>query len=121
MNDDVMRQDHVFDMTKNGAKASIKKSLIKFVNNDMTTNWYYLFRLRVVCDNRVFRARFVLWHDAEEVCEYYDADKVSKRQLGEYAAEIAWNFVALPDSFTRKWWRGLLDRCNETINNYNAH
>ena len=97
-----------------------KVELIREVCNDMCHNWYYLCHGRIYTENRkqYQKFRYIIWYDVFDVCEWYDKDSVSKRELREYANELAvsfipnWNMVATD-------CKSFLDDCNHTINRYN--
>ena len=118
-NQDVMDQAHVFDLAAESSKLSIRLSLLREVNNDMCHNWYWLANVRVVADHRVFRCRFVFWHDWDDVAEHFDADVLTKKKIRQYADEIAGTMFSLPCRFTRADWRKFVEFCNKTIEDYN--
>lgn len=95
------------------------------VNNDMTHNFYFLVKVRVWTGRGTFfRRRFVVWFDTGDLGEYYsDKDTFSKKDIQNYARDIAWSFIeGLPVSkeCNMESIADFTERCKETIYNYNA-
>ena len=101
-----------------------KKREILFVNNDMTTNYYYLVYGKFLNDdNTKYRPfRFVLWFDLMSIQEYYDKDTITKYDLKEYLDEAIYSII---DSFNIKDYndkehlKEFYTMCNKTFKDYN--
>lgn len=109
-------------MNTNEKTRITKKRLIHEVNNDKCHNWYYEYRFRVYTDrNTYFKGNFVQWFDVSEVCEYFDADSVTKKQIAEYADVLGCNFLdSAPSVVTQETMRPFFAMCRETVENYNG-
>lgn len=124
--EEIMSPDHVFNLSREGSSLKVSTSLLREVNNDMVHNYYWLVRVRVVCDGRVFRSRFVVWHDVDDVCDYFERDSVTKSLVKKYAGEIAGGPLSFlggdgGNEFTRSGWGVFVEWCNNTICDYNGH
>lgn len=113
----IMSESHVF---KSG-ELKTTMSLLREVNNDMCHNYYWLVRVRLVSEGRVWRSRFVVWFDVQDACEYFDLDVLSKKKIREYAAVVAGSFLdsLKTENFTRADWRRFHAMCVQSIEGYN--
>lgn len=112
---------------KPGDFTFTKMRLIYEPNNDMVHNYYWCYDVRhFVTDKSFYRYRFVRWFDIQDVCDYYGKDRVTKKEIREYAAEIGMGFF---DTYCPKTIEGgrcakediikCRKACSETIENYN--
>lgn len=94
------------------------------VNNSMCHNYYYVQYGRIYnADKTQFRRfKFVFWFDIFDVCEYFDKDAVTKKEIAEYANEIAWcTYETYKDNIkSYDNCQVFYDWCNETIDDYNG-
>lgn len=107
-----------------GDSIITKMRLIREVNNDMCHNYYYEVNWRVYTDaTHFYRGNFVIWFDVFDVADYYpDKERFSKKDIREYAEEIACNFLcgAPKKEVNAETIRPFYNQCRETINNYNG-
>ena len=93
------------------------------VNNDMCHNYYYVQYGRIYNADKTLlrRFKFVFWFDIFDVTEYFDKDAVSKKEITEYAHEIACSCYETYKDNIRSFddCQAFYDWCNETIENYN--
>ena len=106
-------------MITNKTKVT-KTKLLKYVNNDMTTCWYYLVYCRVYNqDNtRYKKAKFVLHIDLFDILEYFESDYYNASKLKEYLYTIAYGVI---DFVKYDKFVDFIDFCNDTINKYNGY
>lgn len=94
------------------------------VNNDMCHNYYYVQHGRIhnADHTRFRRFRFIVWFDINDICEYFDKEMVTQKDISEYANEVGWNccdtYGHLIKSFND--YQQFYNWCNETINQYNG-
>lgn len=55
----------------------------------------------------------------DDAAEYFDVDVLTKKNIRQYADEIAGTTFSLPSRFTRADWRKFVEFCNKTIEDYN--
>jgi hypothetical protein len=96
---------------------------IKEVNGAMCHNFYYVQHGRIYnADHTRFRRfKFVVWFDIFDVCEYFEKDTITTREIAECASEVAW-LCCEGNSYLIKSYDDCLafyDWCNATINDYN--
>ena len=93
------------------------------VNNSMCHNFYYLQHGRIYnADHTRFRKfKFVEWFDIFDVMEYFEKDFVTKKEIAEFANEIAWSMCGMFENSIKSYddCKAFYDLCNETINDYN--
>jgi hypothetical protein len=101
------------------------RNKIKEVNNDMCHNFYYVQHGRIynADHTRLRRFKFVFWFDIYDVCEYFEKDTVTTREIAEYVNELAWSFYEGHSHLIRSYddCRAFYDWCNATINDYNGN
>ena len=96
-----------------------KTQLIWEVNNDMCHNFYYMVYVRIYSTNLPNHwkgFRFIVWFDINDVCEFYDKDRVTKKEIAEYKNEWI-NSADYPTDYNNT--ANFLNWCNETIRRYN--
>ncbi len=93
------------------------------VCNDKCHNFYYLQYGRIYNANktRMRRFKFVLWFDIFDVMEYFEKDVVSKKEIAEFANEVAWSTSEMFENSIKTYndCKAFYDLCNQTINDYN--
>lgn len=93
------------------------------VNNDKCHNFYYVQYGRIYNSDktRYRKFKFVLWFDIFDVVEYFDKDIVSKKEITEFANELAWNICETYKGNIKSYndCKAFYDWCNETIDDYN--
>lgn len=94
------------------------------VNNDKCHNFYYVQHGRIYnADKTRYRKfKFVFWFDIFDVMEYFEQDIVSKRDITEYANEIAWSYCETYKGCIKSYndCKAFYDWCNETIDDFNS-
>jgi hypothetical protein len=93
------------------------------VNNSMCHNFYYLQYGRIYnADKTSFRRfKFVLWFDIFDVMEYFEKDVVTKKEIAEFANEVAWSMSETYKGGIKSFddCQEFYDFCNKTINDFN--
>lgn len=109
---------------KQGDSVVTKKRLVREVNCDKCHNFYYEYRFRVYTSpTHFFKGNFVLWFDTEDLAEFFDSDRFTRKQIAEYADEIGWNFLssAPKGDVNRETMADFYADCRKTIDDYNEH
>ena len=107
---------------KEGDHRITKIRKIREVNNDMCHNFYYEVRFRVYeSEKQYWKGNFVIWFDIEDVAEYFDKEKISQKDIREYAEEIAWNFLSFAPTVgvNGDRMKPFYEECRKSIDDYN--
>jgi len=96
-----------------------KRTLYYEVNNDMCHNYYYLVHVRIYNADRTRyrKAKFIVWVDADDVCEHIDADSYTKRDIQNLVDEIV--FANLDRIKSYDDTKDFYDYCNSSIERFN--
>ena len=93
------------------------------VSNSMCHNFYYAQYGRIYNkDKTKFRRfKFVEWSDLESICEYYDKDHITNKEISECMSEYAWATCDSQSGLIKSFddCKEFYDWCNHTIRHYN--
>lgn len=108
-------------MNKNDFHAEVtKRTLWHEVNNDMCHNYYYLVYVRIYnADRTKYRkAKFIVWVDAEDVCEHVDSDTYTQKDVQELVDDIVCSELDTINSYDDT--KDFYDFCNRSIERFNS-
>ena len=109
--------------TKNFTCELTSHKKIHEVNNSMCHNYYYVQYGRIINQHRTKcrKFKFIVWFDIFDVCEHFDKDSVTKKEIAEFASELASSFLESRVDLIKSFddYKSFYDWCNETIKNYN--
>ena len=90
------------------------------VKNDKCWNFYFIQYGRIYNQDKTRYRKFTLlvWFDIFDVQDYADSDKVTDKDIRNYAAESAMNIC---DAYIKSYndTKEFYDFCNKEIDNYN--
>ena len=94
------------------------------VNNDMVHNYYYVAYGKILNKDhtRCRKFKFVVWFDTFDVMECFNKDRVSIKDIKDYASNLVWNnsyLLNINNYDDTKHLKEFYDYCKETIDNYN--
>jgi hypothetical protein len=96
-----------------------KRVKIREVKNCMCHNYYYLIHGKIYNDNktRYRRFKFIIWFDVFDLQEFYEKDRISKKEILIYVNESSACYIDLIKSYDDCF--DFYEMCNESIKNYN--
>lgn len=97
-----------------------RRYLYHEVNNDMCHTYYYLVYVRIYNADRTRyrKAKFIVWVNGEDVCEFVDADTYKKSDIANLVDEIAYSEFDVINSYDDT--KDFYDFCNRSIQRFNA-
>ena len=107
---------------KKGDRIVTKVRLVREVNCDKCHNFYFEGWFRVYAtDTHYYKGNFVVWFDTADLAEHFDKERFTKKDIREYAGELAYSFLAQAPykRVTAETMRPFYEECRNTIERYN--
>lgn len=97
-----------------------RRYLYHEVSNNMCHNYYYLAYVRIYNADRTRyrKAKFVVWVDAEDVCESIECDTYTKSDIDNLVDDIISAELEVINSYDDT--KDFYDFCNRSIERFNS-